>query len=119
MAARIVLNPFPISPQPTILQDDFEVIGLLDKVEAYGDGLVYVRIAGFDKLVSEDLEGKLRKMIGKHVSILRLGDRWSAAGDDQAAEEEEAKSKAAAEAAAIAEAEAYEDEPIEEPEEDQ
>ena len=70
-------QPFPVAPQPTILEDGWVLSGVLDAVQPYGDGLIHVSMMGLEQLVSDELEGDLKPLIGQKVSILRYG-RWSA-----------------------------------------
>ena len=84
MTTRLTTTPFPIVLQPTVLQDGWELRGPLDLVEPYGDGLIHVRVAGLDKLVSDKLKNKLsplvgHSLVGHMVSILRIDDRWGCA----------------------------------------
>lgn len=67
----------PFRNYPTILKEGRELRGPLDLVEPYDDGLIHIRVAGLDRLVSDELEGKLRPLIGHWVGILRIG-RWCA-----------------------------------------
>jgi len=67
-----------ISPRSPVLQNGHELIGILETVESVGDGLVRVRIADLERLVAEEMEGRLRGLVGKRTSILRVGDYWSA-----------------------------------------
>jgi hypothetical protein len=62
----------------SVLQDSVELVGPLDLVEPYGDGLICVRLGGLGRLVSDELEAKIKPFIGQWVGILRLGDCWSA-----------------------------------------
>jgi hypothetical protein len=56
---------------PAVLRESWELVGPLDLVEPYGDGLIHVRVAGLDELVSDELEGKLRPLIGLGMAELR------------------------------------------------
>jgi len=67
-----------ISPRSPVLQDGHELVGILESVELVGGGLVKGRMAGLERLVAEELAGELRSLQGKKVSILRVGDYWSA-----------------------------------------
>jgi hypothetical protein len=67
-------------PKVPILQSPHELIGLLESVELVGGGLVRVRISGLERCVSDELAEMLRSLQGKKVSILRVGDSWSAVG---------------------------------------
>jgi hypothetical protein len=68
----------PTHIQPTVLKDGFELVGILNAVQPAGDGLVHVSLASLERLVSDELEGKLKRLVGSRVSILRVGDFWGA-----------------------------------------
>ena len=72
------INVIIQQPEPPVLKHTHELIGILESVEPVGGGLVKVRIAGLERLVAEEMEGRLRGLVGKRTSILRVGDYWSA-----------------------------------------
>ena len=75
---RVEIRPFQDRPiMPTVLEDGWELSGILDAVQPYGDGLIHVSMMGLERLVSDELERDLRPLIGQKVIILRYG-RWSA-----------------------------------------
>jgi hypothetical protein len=61
-----------------VLQNGHELVGVLESIELVGDGLLRIRIAGMERLVAEELAERLRGLVGKKVSILRVGGQWSA-----------------------------------------
>jgi len=63
---------------PHVLQPLHELVGILEVAEPVGGGLVKVRIAGLERLVSDELEGRLGALEGKEVSILRTMKGWTA-----------------------------------------
>ena len=65
-------------PEPPVLQNGHELVGVLESVEPVGDGFLWIRIAGMERLVAEELGEQLRGLTGKKVSIMRVGDQWSA-----------------------------------------
>jgi hypothetical protein len=60
------------------LQNGWNLTGILDAVTPIGEGLLQLDMAGHMWLVSDELEGVLSTLVGRHVSILRIDDRWSA-----------------------------------------
>ena len=58
-------------PRPIVLQDFKELVGTLEDVQPWEDGLVKVRVAGVDRLVPDELQSKLTSLRGRFVSILR------------------------------------------------
>lgn len=63
-------DPFPVVP--TLIRDGWKLVGILDKLQPYGDGLVQIRVAGLDRLVPDELEAKLTALRGRFVSVLRV-----------------------------------------------
>lgn len=62
---------------PTILGRDAQCVeGLLRSVEQYGGGLLQIRLGSRDWLVSDELERKLKPLIGKKVLVIRVEDDW-------------------------------------------
>jgi hypothetical protein len=62
----------------TILRDSVELVGPLELVEPCGDGLIRVSVGGLERLVSDELEAKLRPSIDLWVGILWIDNHWSA-----------------------------------------
>jgi|GEM_PF-4215963 len=58
-------------PRPIVLQELKELVGTLEDVQPWEDGLVKVRVAGVDRLVPDELQPKLTSLRGRFVSILR------------------------------------------------
>ena len=58
-------------PRLIVLQDFKELVGTLEDVQPWEDGLVKVRIGGVDRLVPDELQPKLMNLRGRFVSILR------------------------------------------------
>jgi len=80
MASRSLYknSSIPLESQRSqVLRDGHELVGVLEEVEPVGGGLVKIRIAGLERLVAEELGERLRPMVGKRTSILRIGDQWS------------------------------------------
>jgi hypothetical protein len=69
----------PFRDYPKLLQSGWELRGILDAIQPVGDGLVQLRIAGREMLVSDELEGKLTSLVGHFMFILRVDDGWGCA----------------------------------------
>jgi hypothetical protein len=52
--------------------------GVLEEAHPVGDGLVYVRVSGRERLVDESLLEKLQGWIGRRVDIAHIDGRWGA-----------------------------------------
>ena len=69
----------PFSDCPKLLQDRYELCGILESVQPYEDGLVHIRVAGLDRLVPDELTKKLTVLRGRFVSVLRIESHFSVA----------------------------------------
>ena len=67
---------YQLLPPPQILRDGKELVGILEDVRPFGDGLQYVKIAGLERLIPEEVN--LDGMKGKRISILRIGGHCGA-----------------------------------------
>lgn len=77
-ASRELINVIS-SPRsaPTLLRDLRELVGDLEDVQPWEDGLVHIRVAGLDRLVPDELEAKLNALRGRSVSVLRSDMHFS------------------------------------------
>jgi hypothetical protein len=62
-----------------LAKDGCELVGVLEGVEPIDDGLLQIRIGGLERCVPEEMELQLRPLVGKRTSLLRIGERYSAA----------------------------------------
>jgi len=62
-----------------LAKDGYELVGVLEGIQPIEDGLLQIRIAGLERCVPEEMDLQLRPLVGKRTSILRIGERYSAA----------------------------------------
>jgi hypothetical protein len=62
-----------------LAKDGCELVGVLEGIQPIEDGLLQIRIAGLERCVPEEMELRLRPLVGRRTSILRIGECYSAA----------------------------------------